>query len=164
MFVRRFRALALLALPALFVACDVGDECSPLACESGIWIKAAPSGAWQPGDYELSVTHDGETEKCNFSLPYDIPTSTLSVYLTCGKAVRASLTALSDCTACTIDDAFELSLFLNVTPEDLSVELKRGEDVALSDERTVEYTDEYPRGKECGGGCRQAKYDLVVDQ
>ena len=71
-----FRSLALLVLPALLLGCDVGKDCEPIECQSGLWVVAEPSRAWKEGDYELEVTQDGETEKCAFSLPDAIPSAT----------------------------------------------------------------------------------------
>jgi len=158
------RKWLIVALSSLFVACDVGDDCSPIECQSGLWVRAAPSGSWQAGDYSLDVTYDGETASCTFELPYEIPTATRSVIVDCGDSVRVVFNATSSCTDCSIDDPFEMDLFLSSLPETLAVRLERDGEVALEDERDVEYEKIYPRGEECGGGCTQAHVTLVVDQ
>jgi hypothetical protein len=158
-----FRSLALLVLPALLLGCDAGKECEPIACQSGVWAVAEPSGAWKEGDYELEVTHDGETDKCTFSLPYAIPTANVTVYLDCGESLRVSLAADSSCTECTIDDPFQLGVFVDGLPTDLSIQLTHADAIVLTDTRTVEYEDVFPRGEECGGGCTQSKYELAVE-
>lgn len=162
----RLRAVVLLVLSSLGVGCDVGDDCDPIQCKSGVWVTASTNGdVWDAGEYELKVTYDGEEESCSFSLPEYVPTSQVSVYLDCGPRVRASLFALSDCTSgCSLNDGMELELFLDATPEELSIELTRDGDTALSDERTVEYDEIYPRGPECGGGCQQSHYGLEVEK
>lgn len=156
------RSLALLVPASLFVGCDTGDDCEPIACQNGVWIVAEPSGSWKAGDYELEVTFDGETETCAFDLPYFVPTATLTTFIECGKA-HVTLYAQTSCTNCSLDDPFELDLYLDAQPEELSIQLTRDGEVVLSDERTVEYEDIYPRGEACGGGCRQARYDLAVE-
>lgn len=162
-FATTWRYVALWLLPALLVGCDVGDECSPIECASGVWVRAAPSGAWKSGEYSLEVTHDDEKASCSFMLPYEIPTATRTVFVDCGDAVRVAFNATSSCTDCTIDDPFEMDLFLDSLPTKLGVHLERDGEVALDDERDVEYEDFYPRGPECGGGCTQAHISLVVD-
>lgn len=166
MFLGRFRALVLgSVIASLGVACDVGDDCDPIECGNGVWVTAAPAGnVWDTGDYELTVTYDGDVESCSFELPRALPTSTVTIYLDCGPRVRASLYALSDCTSCSINDGIELQLFVDGTPDELSVELTHDEETVLTDSRTVEYEQLYPRGEECGGGCRQARFKLEVEK
>ncbi len=156
-----FRSLALLAVASLFAGCDVGDDCKPIDCQDGVWVVAQPSGSWRAGDYELEVTHDGKTDKCGFSLPYLVPTSTLTTYVECGE-VHVNLYAQSSCTDCSLDGPFELDLYLDALPEELSVQLTLDGEVVSSDERKVDYKDIYPRGEECGGGCTQARLKLDV--
>ena len=158
----RFRSLSLLLLAALSVGCDVGDDCEPIDCQDGVWVVAQPSGSWKAGDYELEVTHDGQTDKCAFSLPYLVPTSRLTTYVECG-ATHVNLYAQSSCTDCTIDDPFELDLYLDSLPKDLSIQLTLDGEVVLSDEREVDYEELHPRGEKCGGGCSQARLELDVD-
>ena len=161
----RFRAVVLLLLSSL-VACDVGDNCDPIECKDGVWVTASPDGdIWDAGEYELKVTYDGEEESCRFTLPDYVPTTRVSVYLDCGPRVRASLFALSDCdSGCSLSDAMELEVFLDATPDELSIELTRDGDTALSDTRTVEYDEIHPRGPECGGGCRQSHFEVEVEK
>jgi hypothetical protein len=163
MIARRLRPLALLLLPSLFVGCDLGKTCEPIACQSGVWVTAEPSGAWKEGEYALEVTHDGQTDACTFSLPYAIPTAKVTVYVDCGKSLLVYLVADSSCTECSIDDPFQLGVFVDGLPTDLSVQLKYEDAVVLSDTRTVKYEDFFPRGEECGGGCTQSKYDVAIE-
>ncbi len=161
-----FRAVVSgLVLSSLAVACDVGDDCEPIECANGVWVTAAPEGdVWDAGEYELTVAYDGEVESCSFELPKALPTSRVTIYLDCGPRVRASLFALGDCTSCSINDGVELQLFLDATPEELSIELTRDEETVLSDTRGVDYEQIYPRGEECGGGCRQSRFELEVEK
>ena len=65
---------------------------------------------------------------------------------------------------CSLSDAMELEVFLDATPDELSIELTRDGDTALSDTRTVEYDEIHPRGPECGGGCRQSHFEVEVEK
>jgi len=162
----RFRAVVLLVMASLGVGCDGTGDCEPIECKSGVWVVASPSDdLWGSGEYELKVTYDGEEESCSFTLPKHLPSSRVSIYLDCAPRVRASLYALSDCTSgCSLSDAMELELFLDATPDELSIELSRDGESALSDSRTVEYEQIYPRGEACGGGCRQSHFELEVEK
>lgn len=159
----RFRSLALLVLPALLLGCDANNDCEPIACESRAWVVAQPSGSWKEGDYTLEVTRDGEVETCTFKLPYAVPTAKVTVDVDCGESLSVYLAALTDCTQCTIDDQFELGIISGSLPAELGVQLSLDDEVVLSDTRTVEYEDVFPRGEECGGGCTQTKYELEIE-
>jgi hypothetical protein len=124
-------------------------------------VVAAPSVAWKAGSYALEVTHDDQTETCEFTLPDAVPTAALTTLIDCG-AVAAELYALSDCTTCSLDSEFELDLHLRSLPKKLSINLTRDGESVMEDERSVAYDDVYPRGQQCGGGCTQAHYQLVV--
>ena len=159
---RGFRSLGLLALAALLLGCDAEQKCEPIGCQSGVWAVAEPNGAWKEGNYQLEVTQDGETDDCAFSLPQALPTANVTVNLDCGKSLRAWLAATSSCTDCTIDDPFQLGVFIDGLPNDLSIKLTYADAVVLTDTRAVEYEDVFPRGKECSNGCTQSKYQLAV--
>src|SRR5262245_51641563 len=151
MILARWRAVAVSVMVSLGVGCDVGDDCEPLACHSSVKAVVSPDGdLWEEGEYELTVTYDGETESCSFSLPYHVPRSDATLLLSCGPRVTASLYALSDCTKeCSLENTMELDLLLDATPEELSIELTRDGVAVVSDQRTVDYEQVYPRGKEC---------------
>jgi hypothetical protein len=156
------RALAVMILGSVAASCDV-SSCTDITCVDQTLVIAAPkSGVWQAGTYELQITHDEETAQCAFKLPDDISDAT--TLIDCGKSMVASFSASRACTdSCTIDDQFELRLSFDSKPSSLSIELSRDGDVVLSDSRTVEYTEFYPGGRECGGACEQARVQLVVE-
>lgn len=161
----RLRAAVFSMFASLGVGCDAGADCEPLDCKNGVWVVASPADTvWQAGAYDLTVTYDGEVESCSFELPKSLPTSRVTIYLDCGPKVRASLFALGDCTSCSINDGVELQLFLDATPEELSIQLTHDGDTVLDDSREVEYEDINLRGPDCGGGCRQSRFDLEVEK
>ena len=162
----RWRAALVTVLASLGVGCDVGKDCDPLDCQSAVKVVVSPKGdIWEQGEYELTVTFDDESESCSFELPKHVPRSDATIWLSCGPRVTASLYALSDCTGdCSLENTMELQLFLDATPRELSITLTRDGEVALSNNRTVEYEQLYPRGPECGGGCRQSSFSLVVGE
>jgi len=160
-----WRAIAVTTFAAIVASCDVGSDCTDIGCASGVFVKAEPeSGLWQAGEYMLSVTHDGVTDECGFSLPSELPTANVTTLLDCGELVHATLYASGGCTqSCSLADAFQLNVTLNGTPTSFELELSRDGEVVLSDSRDVDYHDVYPNGPDCGGGCKQSHYDLVVD-
>lgn len=131
-----------------------------------MWAVVTPaSGSWENGEYALEVTHDGETESCSFTLPDTLPVATVSTFVDCGPHLRVSLYALSGCTDdCQPENEFEIDLRLDSTPDELTIKLTRGEDELLNDERRVDYEQLYPRGEECGGGCRQSHLELSAKE
>jgi hypothetical protein len=161
----RWRTIAVTAFAAIVASCDVGRDCTDIGCADGVFVKAEPeSGVWQAGEYELTITVDGVTDHCGFSLPSELPTANVTTLLDCGAVVHANLYASGGCTDnCSLADAFQLNVTLNSSPTSVELELTRDDEVVLSDSRDVEYDDVYPNGPDCGGACKQSHYELAVE-
>jgi hypothetical protein len=154
-----------MVLSSVVVSCDANSGCNDLGCVNGVFVSAAPeSGLWTAGEYELEVTHDDETVQCSFTLPKDLPTASITTLIDCGETVHANLYASGGCSqSCGLSSSFELNVSINAKPTSFGVRLSRDGEVLLDDSREVEYDDVYPDGAECGVGCQQARYDLVVE-
>ena len=160
----RWSAIAVLVLASVAASCDAGSSCTDIACADGLTVVTAPaSGIWQAGDYEVEITHDGVTENCSFSLPDDLPTADSITLVDCGKPIHANLYARPDCTdTCTLTNQFEFDFYFNSKPESLSVKMTRDGEVVLDEQPTIEYSDVFPNGPECGALCQQARVNLTV--
>jgi hypothetical protein len=130
-------------------ACDFSQTCTDVGCETGLTLSVRrASGTWADGDYVLAAG----TERCNFSIPRDLPAVGSITRPGCDGGTQAQLG----------NSGLELSL--STTPKTLAVSLTRDRSVILSETSTPRYQESQPNGPDCGPVCRQADVDLAVLQ
>lgn len=152
--------------------------CNEMGCLSGVGITIrAADGSWPAGTYSLTITDDEATHTCQVTLPGDLPERGSTSEIVCDPAIGfpgASLAQDATCMeqrtadaigeSCTpIPDQYTLSVFIQRTPEALSVAVTRdGEPLAEVSEE-LEYVEHHPNGEECEPTCRGAGVEVVLE-
>jgi hypothetical protein len=130
------------------------------------------------GSYTIRLDGDGDIATCSFDIPADLPEPTEYFRIECdfthfgadagGFDIDGWGSLKSDCDhegqescASTV-----IELEIGAVPRNLSVEVKRNEQVLLSRQLTPAYQPFYPNGKECDGNynCPRASLDLNLDE
>lgn len=169
------RALVMAASAIILAGCGESKGCTLIGCINSASAHLAPeSGVWTAGEYELTIVRDQATSSCRFAAPADLPRGDVVLKnLDCGPQMSAELWADTECTttrtaeavshSCTpIPDHYYLALRMEDAPQKVSLELARDGEVVANDSRSPDYRLFSPNGSECGGGCQQASYDVVV--
>ena len=155
--------------------CDVTRACTAIGCVAGVsGTIVSDSGALPDGEYTLTVTIDGDANDCTFSVPSVLADGGVDDYFECGEGFEVDLRDRVECTeqanddsvsqACTpVPNTTELHFTFLETPDTLGFSLRRDGEVVLDDEVDVDYTEVFPNGPDCGGGCDQATLDFSVE-
>ena len=142
----------LILLP--LISCWEGTEyCTEMGCVDGLQINFDPEITTH-GNYVFSVTMDGVTEVCEYSLPF---VEENGEYGTCDGEnlwLTISGTAL-DASQHSIPD-----MYIPSSPTDVSIEITRDDVLIVSSSFQPEYEEFAPNGKECGPICYNAGHAI----
>jgi hypothetical protein len=163
----------------VFLGCVLGSclethECTDIGCvdQANFTIRTA-SGAWEAGEYSLSVTFDDVVHTCSFTLPDDLPAQGSLDALDCTPRLDAYIQQESMCMeyrngdsvsqSCTpIPDQYSLSGWFYGTPSTLAVSLERDGAELVEETHSLSYEESRPNGPECDPICRQASVDIAI--
>ncbi|HEY3496371.1 MAG TPA: hypothetical protein VGK73_16840, partial [Polyangiaceae bacterium] len=131
------------------------------------------TGEWEAGEYTLSLSFDGVTHECAFSVPDNLPSQGSVDMLDCSPRLDAYLQQEVTCVEHNDDDSSSLSCtpvpdqyYLNAwfygTPSSVDVALARGGDELIEETQALTYEESRPNGPECEPLCRQASVEIEV--
>ena len=132
------------------VSCgEVTDYCTEMGCIDGLQINFNPDITTH-GTYIFSVTMDGVTEVCEYSLPF---VEENGEYGTCdGENIWLTISG-------TALDASQHSIpemYIPSSPTDIMIVITRDETEIVNQSFQPEYEEFAPNGKECGPICYSA--------
>jgi hypothetical protein len=161
----RWSAAWFLTFGASFlISCDSEVECPLSQCSDGAsLILRSSEGTWAAGDYTFTITAADQIVTCTATASDDLAEGlsdpSCSVESTSdGEAHPPHATSVTD------RDAAGRSYFtstIHAAPSLMAVNVQRDGEELLSEERSLQYSDHYPHGEECGS-CRVASLELMV--
>ena len=143
---------ATLALTATLVACGpLGLDCTEMGCIGSLMVNI-PTESLSDAEYILTVDHDGSTEQCTFTLPFDAAAAACTE----GSELQLNGGVLT----------LNHSLGMGVTFDTVFVELSEQDFTLVSETLDIEWSEPfYPNGEACddGFGCYSAEVEVSLD-
>ena len=147
----------LLSLLSLVSCGESGEYCTEMGCIDGVQINFEPDITTH-GAYVFSVTMDGITEICEYSLPF---TEESGEYGTCdGENIWLTISGTAlDASQHSIPD-----MYIPLSPTSVSIEITRDDVLITSNTFEPEYEEFAPNGKECGPICYSAGHTINLTE
>lgn len=162
--------LGFLGLIVLGVASCSSDtepqhECTEIGCTDGVHVGVLLAELVD-GEYTLQVTLDGDAYECTLLVPDGLPAQGMGHALNCSQELQQALViSRSSCQGsdCPPNGPVELSFTPVGFPESIALRLERDGELVAEDQAGIEYSQIYPNGPECDGGCRAAGVEFIFD-